>query len=122
MRPVPRVQVLLWRTQRAEAVQRLEAVSRSPIFAQFSETLNGLSTIRAFGATERFARQSIELVARNTRCEFNKDIAVQWVSLRLDFISGVISAMTILLPIVTIQVTPRCHLLPLRDLPPPTPA
>ena len=31
-------------------LQRLEAVSRSPIFAQFGETLNGLTTIRAFGA------------------------------------------------------------------------
>ena len=32
-------------------LQRLEAVTRSPIFTQFSETLSGLSTIRAFGRT-----------------------------------------------------------------------
>lgn len=29
-------------------LQRLESVSRSPIFAQFSETLNGVSTLRAY--------------------------------------------------------------------------
>lgn len=29
-------------------LQRLESVSRSPIFAQFSETLNGVSTVRAY--------------------------------------------------------------------------
>ena len=29
-------------------LQRLESISRSPIFAQFSETLNGVSTLRAY--------------------------------------------------------------------------
>ena len=29
-------------------LQRLESVSRSPIFAQFSETLNGVPTLRAY--------------------------------------------------------------------------
>ena len=35
-------------------LQRLESISRSPIFAQFSETLNGTATIRAFGRTANF--------------------------------------------------------------------
>lgn len=30
-------------------LQRLESMSRSPIFAQFSETLSGTAVIRAFG-------------------------------------------------------------------------
>ena len=72
-------------------LQRLEATSRSPIFTQFSETLNGLSTIRAFGATKRFERQSLTLVAANTRCFFNQDLASQWVGLRLDFMSAIIA-------------------------------
>jgi len=84
-------------------LQRLEAVSRSPIFTQFSETLNGLSTIRAFGATKRFEEQSLALVATNTRCFFNQDLATQWVSLRLDWCSGAIAAITVLLPILSIQ-------------------
>ena len=65
-------------------LQRLEATSRSPIFTQFSETLNGLSTIRAFGATSRFEAQSLDLVKKNTRCFYNQDLASHWVSLRLD--------------------------------------
>lgn len=84
-------------------LQRLEAVSRSPIYTQFSETLNGLSTIRAFGATRRFEAQSLELTASNTKCFFNQDMANQWISLRLDFCSAAISAITVLLPILTIQ-------------------
>ena len=35
-------------------LKRLDSISRSPIFVHFSETLNGLSTIRAFGALGRF--------------------------------------------------------------------
>jgi len=33
--------------QVAREIKRLDSVSRSPVFAQFSETLGGLSTIRA---------------------------------------------------------------------------
>lgn len=34
-------------------LKRLDAVSKSPIFSWFSESLNGLSTIRAFGSQQR---------------------------------------------------------------------
>merc|ERR1719253_2148926 len=61
-------------------LQRLEAVSKSPIYTQFSETLNGLSTIRAFSVTGRFEAQSRALVAANTRCLFNQDLATNWMS------------------------------------------
>lgn len=35
-------------------LQRLESVSRSPIYALFSETLNGVSSIRAYGRQQQF--------------------------------------------------------------------
>jgi ABC-type multidrug transport system fused ATPase/permease subunit len=37
-------------------LKRLEAVSKSPIFSHFSETLNGLSTIRAFNTQAKASR------------------------------------------------------------------
>lgn len=36
-------------------LQRLDAVSRSPIYAHFSETLSGVETIRAYRMAEYFA-------------------------------------------------------------------
>ncbi|CAN0455405.1 unnamed protein product, partial [Ascophyllum nodosum] len=38
-------------------VKRLEATTRSPVFSQLSETLDGLVTIRAFGNQHRFLKQ-----------------------------------------------------------------
>ena len=34
----------------AREIQREEALSRSPIYANFSETVSGVATIRAYGA------------------------------------------------------------------------
>ena len=84
-------------------LQRLEAVTRSPIFTQFSETLSGLSTIRAFGRTEQFEKASLALVAANTQCFYNQDTASQWISQRLDFCSACIAGITVLLPTLVME-------------------
>mmetsp|Transcript_19797 Transcript_19797/g.50032 ORF Transcript_19797/g.50032 Transcript_19797/m.50032 type:complete len:884 (+) Transcript_19797:966-3617(+) len=85
-------------------LQRLEAVTRSPIFTQFSETLSGLSTIRAFGRTAQFEKASVALVAANTQCFYNQDTASQWISQRLDFCSAFIAGITVLLPTLVLEL------------------
>lgn len=46
-------------------LKRLEAVTRSPIYNHFSETLSGASVIRAFGATNRFVRECLQRIDKN---------------------------------------------------------
>ncbi|CAN0352627.1 unnamed protein product, partial [Scytosiphon promiscuus] len=49
---------------------RLEAATRSPVYSQISETLDGLVTIRAFSSQYRFLVQFTERVDTNTRAYF----------------------------------------------------
>ena len=47
-------------------LRRLEAVSRSPIYTHFNETVQGASVIRAFREEHRFIQQA------NKRVDFNQ--------------------------------------------------
>ena len=46
-------------------LKRLESISRSPIYSHFGESLQGSSTIRAFGMEKEFINQSQTLVDKN---------------------------------------------------------
>ena len=50
----------------------MEAVSRSPIYSMFSETLNGISTIRAFQVQDMLIKQMQTLIDQNTIVWFNE--------------------------------------------------
>ena len=54
--PLAVLYIYMQRQYRATSreLRRLDSVTRSPIYSTFSETLTGIYTIRAFGATERF--------------------------------------------------------------------
>ena len=46
-------------------LKRIDAVKRSPIYSHFSETLSGVSSIRAYGMGERFIERSDLLLDEN---------------------------------------------------------
>jgi ATP-binding cassette subfamily C (CFTR/MRP) protein 1 len=66
----------------ARELKRLDAISRSPIYANFSETLNGLSTIRAYKAQERMANLNIKNLDKNQRIVNASNILNRWLSMR----------------------------------------
>ena len=72
------------------AIARLEAVSRSPIYADFSQTLSGTSTIRAYGQQDRFIDTLEDYANRNTVPGIFQQIAGQWLAIRLDFLGALI--------------------------------
>merc|ERR1719508_4592 len=49
----------------ARQINRLESVSKSPIFSHFGETISGAPTIRAFGLQKNFILQSENIVEDN---------------------------------------------------------
>lgn len=46
-------------------LKRIESVSRSPIYNNFLETINGTSTIRVFGQQQRFIQENYFIVDEN---------------------------------------------------------
>ena len=69
---------------------RLESITRSPIYSHFSETINGASTIRAYGASERFIQVSDTRVDNNQLCYYPNAIANCWLTVRLEFLANLI--------------------------------
>lgn len=59
-------------------LRRLEAVSRSPIYTHFNETVQGASVIRAFGEQPRFILQANKRVDFNQTSYFPRFVATRY--------------------------------------------
>lgn len=70
----------------ARDLRRLEAVSKSPVNTQYGETVRGASTIRAFGAQERFFHAHLALSTRSIQSYWIKWVANQWVTIWLEMV------------------------------------
>eukprot|EP01039_Chlorochromonas_danica_P007900 gene7900-8715_t len=69
---------------------RIESITRSPIYALFSETLDGLSTIRAYGVEQRLSTKNQNLLDANQRAYFLNFSANCWLAVRLEFVGTLI--------------------------------
>ncbi|KAF9906785.1 hypothetical protein EC991_000298 [Linnemannia zychae] len=72
-------------------LQRHEATTNSPVYSHFAETLNGVTTIRAFGLEERFNSQYQELLDEHNRPFFYQWVCNRWLSIRVDVLSAFVS-------------------------------
>lgn len=71
-------------------LKRLDSVSKSPIFAQFQETLDGIATVRAFGQETRFNFINEHYLDVNNQAFFPSVSANRWLAVRLELIGSVI--------------------------------
>lgn len=71
-------------------LRRLDSVSRSPIFANFQESLNGVSLIRAYGQEDRFKFMNESRVDRNMSAFHPAINANRWLAVRLEFLGSLI--------------------------------
>ncbi|XP_052179623.1 ABC transporter C family member 12-like isoform X3 [Diospyros lotus] len=70
-------------------VKRLDSITRSPVYAQFGEALNGLSTIRAFKAYDQMANINGKSMDNNIRFTLANISSNRWVTIRLETLGGI---------------------------------
>ncbi|XP_072025399.1 ATP-binding cassette sub-family C member 9-like [Amphiura filiformis] len=86
-------------------LQRLDSITRSPVYAHFSETLGGLPTIRAYGEEERFFNTLLEKIDINNTAFLYLQAGYSWIGSQLNFISLTLMLMISLTTIITMEVS-----------------
>ncbi|PVV00736.1 hypothetical protein BB560_004870 [Smittium megazygosporum] len=104
--PISVVYVLVYQyyIKSSRELKRLESVTRSPIYAQFQETLSGTTTIRSFGHNDRFISSNIVLIEKNTMAQFPYLTLNRWLAVRLEFIGALIIFFTALFAVINVYV------------------
>ena len=74
----------------ARELKRLDSISRSPVFAHFSETIGGLSTIRPFARQKMVRSVNEERLEDNLASYFALKVVDRWLSVRLELLGNVI--------------------------------
>lgn len=78
----------------AREVKRLDSITRSPVYAQFGEALNGLSTIRAYKAYDRMADINGQSMDNNIRYTLVNMSSNRWLAIRLEALGGLMIWLT----------------------------
>jgi ATP-binding cassette subfamily C (CFTR/MRP) protein 1 len=80
---------LFYRKPRVE-IKRLDSVSRSPLFAHFTESLTGLSTIRAYKQQHIFFADNCYYLDAQNRSHFLSMVSQRWIGTRLETMGGLL--------------------------------
>ncbi|BFU26397.1 ATP-binding cassette, sub-family C, putative [Entamoeba histolytica] len=81
-------------------MQRLEGVTRSPIFIHFDQTLLGLATVRTYGGQETFLDAIIKKMKNNTLSYYTLQMAKSWYSQRLDWLGVGLAIITVMVIVI----------------------
>ncbi|KAM3744026.1 hypothetical protein ACB098_06G020700 [Castanea mollissima] len=96
---IPVIAACIWYQQyyipSARELSRLVGVCKAPVIQHFTETISGATTIRSFDVESRFRDTNMKLADANSRPRFNIDGAMEWLCFRLDMLSSVTFAFSL---------------------------
>ncbi|KAJ3094120.1 hypothetical protein HK100_006272, partial [Physocladia obscura] len=95
------IRVGLYYIRTSRALKRIDSVMRSPIFSHFSETLNGVTTIRAFNEIPRFTAESSRRFDVSNRATYFLVVSNLWLSIRIQSLSAFVVGCAAALIIMT---------------------
>jgi len=108
---IPLIPLFVWVRRRylntSRELKRLDATSRSPVYAHFSGTLSGLMVIRAFHCQQQFVNTFIQHMDANTRAFMTWQLSSRWFGVRLDTLAAsLVAALSLLLVGTRGQISP----------------
>ncbi|CAG7846211.1 ATP-binding cassette transporter abc4 Short=ABC transporter abc4; AltName: Full=ATP-energized glutathione S-conjugate pump abc4; AltName: Full=Glutathione S-conjugate-transporting ATPase abc4 [Serendipita indica DSM 11827] len=74
------------------SVKREMSNARAPVFSHFHASIAGLTSIRAYGAEERFREMTMERINKYSRCARSFYNLNRWISFRIDLLGALFSA------------------------------
>ncbi len=72
-------------------LKRLESLKKSPVFVLFSESLQGLSTIRAFRQENRFFQLCCARLDELNRCHLYLWLCSRWLNFRMQLLGALVT-------------------------------
>ncbi|XP_033643756.1 ATP-binding cassette sub-family C member 8-like [Asterias rubens] len=81
-------------------LQRMDSITKSPIYAHFSESLNGLSTIRAYRVERRFKELLLDAINLNTLAFIHLSTCNRWLGVSLDLIGCLCIFLAVLMSLI----------------------
>ncbi|RAL60312.1 hypothetical protein DID88_000088 [Monilinia fructigena] len=103
---IPVVGLGVWVLQKfylrtSRQIRLLDLEAKSPLYSHFIETLSGLTTIRAFGWTEKFREQNLTLLDTSQKPYYLLFCIQRWLGLVLDLI---VTALAVILMILIVKL------------------
>jgi ABC-type multidrug transport system fused ATPase/permease subunit len=71
-------------------LKRLDSITRSPIYSLFTETLLGVTIIRAFNKKDYFINEIFKRIDNNNRAFFYLWVSNRWLGIRIDLLGALI--------------------------------
>lgn len=81
----------------ARELARLVGVCKAPVIQHFAETISGSTTIRSFDQESRFQDTNMKLMDGYSRPKFSIAAAMEWLCFRLDMLSSITFAFSLIL-------------------------
>uniref|UniRef100_A0A182T6N6 ABC transporter domain-containing protein n=1 Tax=Anopheles maculatus TaxID=74869 RepID=A0A182T6N6_9DIPT len=79
----------------------------SPVLAHFSETIDGVTTIRAFGQEARFMEVLFKRMEANNVAQIALNCSNRWLGIALDYLGAIIVFVAILTALITASLRPQ---------------
>ncbi|CAK9781035.1 hypothetical protein CC85DRAFT_282605 [Cutaneotrichosporon oleaginosum] len=85
--------------------KRVDSILRSSLYSHFSESLSGISTIRAYGESDRFNKENVKRMDVENRAYYMTIINQRWLGIRLDMLGSLLTFAVALIVVLNNKVS-----------------